>query len=270
MAAKSSKYLQIVAYVMITAIFVFVMGIARNCSHLKSAPREGFSGGDTLDIALLYAPGSFYTYGDTLDGINLAVAKEFEKETDTPVKIWPVNDPADGLAKLQNGAFDILASLPLDNNLKKQFPVSESIFLDRFVLVQEIDSMGNVTKVESSLDLNGKKVYVAPGSSAKNRLSNLSSEIGGKIEIEEAPDMSDELLALSVASGAIPLAVVNERIARDVMKDNPQLHYVNSVSFTQFQVWVFNPADSLEASKFNSWFSNFSSTPRYQQILSTY
>ena len=255
---------------MLIAIFIFVMGIARNCSRLPSAPKEGYSGGDTLDIALLYSPGSLYFYGDSLAGINKDIALRFGKDTSIPIKIWPINDAAEGFEKLESGAFDILASLPLDNYIKNRFLVSESVFLDRLVLVQLVDSITGEKNINSTLDLHGTTVYVSPGSSAINRMQNLSEEIGGDIKIIEGEDMSDELLCMQVASGTIPLAVVNEKVAKKMAETYPDLHYDNSVSFTQFQVWAFNLSDSAVYHSFNSWFDSFRLTDNYRHILDSY
>ena len=270
MASKSTRILQMAAYLMLTAIFVIIIGIARNCSRLNTDPVEGFSGGDTLDIALLYGPGSLYFYGDSLTGINNEIAAYFSSSTNTPIKIWPVTDPASGLEKLETGAYDIVASLPLDNTLKKNFKVSESIFLDRLVLIQLQDSTPAGKEVVSSLDLNGRKVYVAQGSSASIRLTNLSEEIGGRIEIEEVPELSDELICLKVATGDFPLAVVNEKVAKKIAESYPSLHFDSSVSFTQFQVWIFNPSDSVSYRKFNDWFDIFRQSDIYRSILNNF
>lgn len=270
MKKRSSKYLQIAAYLMLSAIFVFVIGIARDCSRLPSSPIEGHSGGDTLDIALLFGPGSYFFYGDTLGGINQEIAGYFEKAMGSPIKLWPATEPSAALAKLRSGTFDILASLPLDNSLKSEFPVSESIFLDKLVLIQLADSVTGDKKVNSSLDLNGRTVSVAAGSSGAKRMNNLANEIGGNIIVEELPDLSDELLCLQVVSGNIPLAVVNERIAAEIADKYPLLKYDSTISFTQFQVWVFNPADSVAYNKFNEWFDNFRTSDDYRAILNKY
>ena len=263
-------YLRILAYLMLTAIFVFFLGITKNCGSLSTSPKEGFSTGDTIDIAILYGPGSYYIYDDSLSGINHDLAAKFSEETNTPVKIWAITDPAYGMNKLESGAFDIVAALPLDHYIKNRFKVSESVFLDRMVLIQSVDSATGNKPVNSSLDLDGKKVYVAAGSSALQRLKNLADEIGGEIEIEEQPELSDELLSLKVANGSFPLAVVNEKIAKEVAEVFPNLNYDNIVSFTQFQVWIFNPTDSVISGKFNSWFDSFRSTDDYRSILSNY
>lgn len=271
MQNTGTKYLQIAAYVLITAIFVLLMGVARNCSNIHTiTDSDGHSEGDTLDIAIIYGPESYYLYDDTIGGINYELEQYFISQTDLPAVVWPVTDPATALAKLQEGAFDIVASLPLDNALKVKFPVSENVFLDRLVLLQRIDSITGEKSVNSSLDLNGKSVSVAAGSSAAQRLYNMSEENGGKIGVVEEPELSDELIALKVANGSIPYAMVNERVAENIAEKYPDLRYDSSVSFTQFQVWVFNPADSLVAEKFNNWFNTFKETQTYQEIINRY
>lgn len=270
MAQGSTKFLQITAYVMIALIFIFVMGATRNCGRLNFADQERHSGGDTLDIAIIFGPGSYYFYEDTLGGINLDISKAFENALKIPVKVRPITEPEEGLTKLSKGTFDILASLPLDNNLRKNYKVSESIYLDRLVLLQKTDSATGIKKINSSLDLNGKKVYVVQGSSAVQRLKNLSEEIGGQIEIEEVPEISDELLSLKVADGSIDFAVVNEKVAREIAENYPTLNYDNSVSFTQFQVWIFNPEDSVISQKFNEWFDTYRTTDSYRMIINKY
>lgn len=270
MKKQGLRTLQIASYFIIGVLLILLIGVMRNCSEVKYSSVEGHSGGDTIDIALVYSPGSYYMYADSLAGINKEVAEEFSRQSGLPIKLWPVTDPASALSKLETGNFNILASLPLDNHVKRQFPVSESIFLDRMVLIQLEDSTKKDSLVNSSLDLRGKTVNVPAGSSAVHRLKNLSDEIGESVNIVELEEMSDELLCLQVASGNTPLAIVNERVAKEISRKYPDLNYQNSISFTQFQVWVFNPLDTILCNSFNSWWKNFSQTPAYREILNKY
>ena len=269
MAGKSRIYFQAGIYVLLMIIMVIAIGIARDCTRLKIEHHDGRSAGDTLDIAMLFVPGSLYMYSDTLAGINKSIAEEFEKDLNLPIKIWPITEPAYGMEKLESKDFDILASLPLDNYIKNRFDVSESVFLDRLVLVQTTDSAG-IKQITSSLDLNGKDIHVIAGSSAIKRLQNLAQEIGGTINIIEEKDLSEELLTLKVANGSIPFAVVNERVAREIADSYPNLTYDTTISFTQFQVWVFNKTDSIIFKQFNDWFENFRQTEKYRKILDSY
>ena len=263
----SGKYLQIVFYIFILISVVFLMGITRECGTLKTKNLEGNSGGDTIDIAIIYAPQSIYFHGDSLGGINKEVASQFSIDENLPVKLWPVANLQDAMKKVETGTFDILAALPLDQNIKERFLTSESIFLDRLVLVQLIDSVDSVSIVKTPLDLHNKRIEIPSGSPALQRLQNLANEIGGDIEVHEARGLSEELLCIRVAGGKIPLAVVSEKTAMAMSEEYPQLSYDNPISFTQFQVWLFNPNDSVLLKRFNDWFSEFKTTPHYNAIL---
>ena len=269
MKKRNLKSIQLIIYTFIVICLLFLIGVTKNCERIKNVQQIGYSGGDTLDIAMIYTPSSLYLYTDSLSGINIEIAREFSKQTSKPIKIWPIADVAEAMAKVESGAFDILSSLPLDNNIKKRFPTSESIFLDRLVLVQLTDSTKGNDIIKSSIDLSGKEVHITAGSSAMQRLQNLSEEIGGTINIIEE-DITDELLCLKVASGEIPLAVVNEKTAVKVADQYPLLSFDNPVSFTQFQIWIFNREDSLERTQFINWFDGFRKTDTYREIINRY
>lgn len=272
MVSKSAKIIQLGAYLLIMLVIVFILGITKNCRRLNTEIlTEGNSGGDTLDIAILYGPSSMYLDStDVISGINHDLALRFSQETGIPVKIWPVSDGKEAMDKTSKGIFDILASLPLDNEIKKNYLTTESIFLDRLVLLQTVDSISLKPKINSSLDLDGQSVWISSGSPAKNRLENLASEIGGKIEIIEEPDLSDELIALKVAAHQINYAVVNEKIVKKIADNYPDLSYESPVSFTQFQVWLFNPSDTLVYNRFSNWYEEFRLTDQYREILGIY
>ena len=270
MVKIAGKFIHLTAYVLIAVIIGFLIGIIKNCSHIEGFIGDGFSKGDTIDIAILYAPGSYFQSLDSICGINHEIIKSFSTETKIPVKILPISDTANAMKMLEAGKYDILASMPLDNNIKKRFLTSESIFLDRLVLIQNKDTTTGEIAIKSSPELNGKKIYIAAGSTAAQRLLNLSNEIGGSIQIMEEENLSDELLTLKVATGDIPLAVVNERIAKKIASNYPNLSYENPVSFTQFQVWLFNQQDSTLYDKFYKWFDSFKERYDYHSIIDKY
>ena len=56
------KYGQTALYVVLLIIIVAGMTMTRRCSHQSSLPTliKGGSGGDTIDVAILYGPSSYY------------------------------------------------------------------------------------------------------------------------------------------------------------------------------------------------------------------
>ena len=247
------------------------MTLTRRCNSGDILPPKaiGDSRGDTIDVAIVYGPRSYYLYGDTLGGTNLDLLNTFSTQTGTPLKMWPIVSLKSAMENLETGKFDMIASLPSDNSVKHRFAVTKSLFLDRLVLIQRSDSGGDVA-IKSALDLAGDTVHIQSDSPAAARLANLSNEIGTPIEVEQEKDLSEEYLCMKVAAGDFKYAVVNERIAEAMGKRYPLLSHENPVSFTQFQVWLINKNDTALLHRVNSWLEDFLVSPQYQEIIRKY
>lgn len=244
------------------------MGITKNCSTLN-LPEMKYkqSGGDTLDVAISYGPLSYYLYDDTLGGLNYDILRYFQNQTSSPLKLIPVSNIDKALSQLEQNKIDLVAALPADYNLKKRFLTSESIYLDRLVLLQNLE---REKKINSVLDLGEDTVMVSKGSPALARLLNLRDETGIDIPIKEMEDLSEELLCLNVVINKNHLVVVNEKIAKKMQAEYPILSFENPISFTQFQVWLFNKNDTLLMKKIDNWFNEFKFTEEYKDLLRRY
>lgn len=265
------KYGQTLMYVLLLVAIVALMGMTRRCAGGDTLPalQRGNSAGDTIDVAVIYGPMSYYLYADTLGGVNFDLLTAFGRQMGRPVKMWPVVTLEDALGKLDDGTFDVLASLPSDNTVKERFLTTKSVFLDKMVLIQLSDTSGEV-KIKSALDLAGDTVHIQSDSPSGARLTNLASEIGAPIVIKEEKDLSEEYLCMKVAKGDIAYAVVNEKTAEAMSRKYPRLSYDNPISFTQFQVWLLNRNDTALLSSLDTWLEDFRQRPDYQQIMSKY
>lgn len=270
MKNKRFKAKGLILYLIVILAVIFASLFSRKYFNSSIPPVTiGNSEGDTIDVAIIFEPSGFFVYGDSMGGINYSLLKEFEKETGTPLKFWPVLEANNELSQLENGTYDMLTSIPSDYTIKKRFLTSESIYLDKFVLVQLADSLGN-TRINSSLDLRGDSVHVQMDSPAHKRLLNLEKEIGGEILIIPESDLSEEYLCILVAKGIIPAAVVKENVAKSMKLTYPSLSFDNPVSFTQFQVWLIPLTDTILQHRVNTWFDSFKTTDTYFNILQTY
>lgn len=232
-----SIYLVLLVLVIISMLWI-KFKIPGNQAH----GNEGSLGADTIHAAIVYGPNSYRVLiaedgNDSIVGINYYLLKDLEEKLGVKVDLSPVIDREDALAKVQDGTFDILASLPADNYIKQNFLTSKEVFLDRMVLIQRKNDNGPLS-VASALDLEGDTVHIEKGSAATRRLENLQKEIGGSIFISEEPGMSEEYIAMKVGAGTWKYAVVNEKIAEEMKSQYPALDYSTPISFTQFQVWV--------------------------------
>lgn len=244
---------------LLTGVLVLMAAIDRCQAPSVLAPvQKGHSGGDTIDAAVVYGPLSYCLRGDTLAGFNYEMLLAMQQGLGRPVRMHPVSSRGDALARLKAGQYDLLASLPADNELKSEWLTTEPVYLDRMVLVQLTDSLH--TPVTSALDLAGDTIHVEAGSSAVLRLRHLSTEIGAQVYIAEEPGLSEEYLAMKVGSGEWRYAVIRHQTARRMAAGYPGLHYETPISFTQFQVWVLRPDDTALKSTLDTWLRQFATT----------
>lgn len=271
------KYGQVISYILLLAGVIAVMIMTRECGHAAPLPpvAHGNTSGDTIDVAVIYGPLSYYLYpdtvtqSDTIGGINYDLLNTFSQEIGRPVKMWPIVNLENTLKELEKGTYDIVASLPSDNSVKQRFLTSQSVFLDRMTLIQISDTTGEID-IKSALDLADDTVHIQADSPAGARLANLANEIGAPIEIVKEPNFSEEYLCIKVATGDFRYAVVNEQMAKVMKERYPRLNYDNPVSFTQFQVWLLNKNDSVLLNWINNWLYEFKETEAYRQIMEKY
>ena len=235
------KNMQIAVYGLLLIIVIIAMIGLRHMSKRHPAINETVKE-DTIHAAIVYGPDSYRVHisedgNDSIEGINYRLLAGLQDALGVKVMMHPVIDREAAIAKVATGEYDILASLPADNQLKKDFLTSEEVYLDRMVLLQRRHPNGTL-EVRSALDLDGDTIHVEKGSAAKRRLENLQKEIGGVITIVEEPDLSEEYIAMKTATGAWKFSVINEKTAALMKEQYPDLDYSTPVSFTQFQVWV--------------------------------
>lgn len=260
-------------YICLLALSVVMVALLRGGRQDFGAAvrgkEPGGSAGDTLDVALVYGPMSYYVYADTLGGYNYDLMRLISRQSGVPMKFWPVNSLEDALRLIEEGRYDLLASLPRDAGFDGGVLYSAPLFLDRQVLVQIKQGDGSVA-VSSALDLAGDTVHIEKDSPIAGRIRNFCREIGDTIYLEEHPDLSGELLALKVQSGAIRYAVVNERIAAPLTLKFSNLDAGSPISFTQFQCVVTAAGDSALLRRFNTLLEKASSSPEAAKLRARY
>lgn len=247
------------AWVYILLLFIIagaMVGLRFMTKHSKDVkiPQES---ADTIRAAVVYGPQSYRVLTskggtDSIAGINYHLLKALEDTLGTTVKMYPVIDRDEALAKVSSGYYDILASLPADNYLKENFLTTKEVSLDKLVLIQNKTPEGGLT-ARSALDLAGDTVHVEKGSASVRRLQNLKKEIGDSIHIIEEEGLSEEYMVMKVGTGAWRYAVVNEQTAEEMKSMYPNLDYGTPVSFTQFQVWVLPKGRENLLNKINSF-----------------
>ena len=132
------------------------------------------------------------------------------------------------------------------------------------------------TRVERSLvrnpvDLIGKEIHVMSESSFKERLTNLSQEIGGSILIrEDSATAETESLIEKVALGEIQFTVTDQTIGMVNAIYYPNLDVNTVLSLPQQIAWAVrkNSPDLLNA--VNDWLNELKQNGRFRTIYNKY
>lgn len=241
-------------YMLLLIIAAGIMVMLRYCSHRTQLVGDSKSGGDTIDVAIEISPISLSTRADTLGGFYYDLIRHIASSEGLSVKFIPFSQIDNALHSLEQGRYDVvIADLPVTTSMKEKYLFTDPITLDREVLVQIKDSVNGETRATTQHDLRGDTVWIPAGSPFRDRLINLSHEIGDTIYIMEDPNYASEQLVMLVALGDIPRAVVNEQIAKSMTKQYPHLDLSVDISFTQFQSWAINKNRSDLRDSLNVW-----------------
>lgn len=263
---------RIVLYAVLLMIAAGVMAAMRRCSITSHPSQDGgrASSGDTIDVAIEYSPLSIYTYDDTLGGFNYDLLRLIASRHGAAMKFHPIVTLGKALDGMDKGLYDIVvASVPVTAESKEEYRFSEPVYLDRQVLVQLKDSLGEC-RVKSQLDLAGDTVWVVEKSPIAYRVSNLAREIGDTIYTRFEPLYGAEQLFMMTATGEIRQAVINERIARELAKDYPNVDISTNISFTQFQSWVLDKNNAVTGDSIDSWIREVKETEAYKALEKRY
>lgn len=261
----------ILIYLLLLLSAIAMMFALKRCDNHELYPpvKIGASSGDTIDVAIIYSPMSYYLYDDTIGGFNYDLLRLYAGDCNKQIRFWPVVSLDDALNKLENRQFDILASLPIDQEFRNKFSYTNDIFLDRQVLIQRRNKHGKQS-INSSLDLANETIHIEKDSPIEFRIRNLSREIGDTIHTVAHPELSGEYLFLKVVSGDFEYAVINEKTAIHLADKYPDISADTPISFTQFQAWLTNHNDSTLIMSLNNWIDSIKATPTYNQILTRY
>lgn len=206
---------------------------------------------DTLRVATLYSPASYFIYRDEPMGYDYTLITDFARNKGIELDLKVAPSLATALDMLDSGKVDIVAyEVPVTAENRRRVAFAGPENLTHQVLVQPRNN-NSITDVTG---LPGRDIYVLDESKYLYRLRNLDSELGGGIHIHAlgADTITEEDLLDKVAAGDIPLTVVDSDIAHLNKTYYPNLDISLALSFDQKSQWAVARhtkwlADSIDA-----------------------
>lgn len=225
---------------------------------------------ETLRIATIYSPLSYFLYRDEAMGYDYALAAEFVKAKGLVLEV-EVAPSLDGAIEMVNeGNADVVAyQIPVNSEFKARVHHCGPTFETTQVLVQRRGTDSIVTDVTQ---LPGRDIYVVDSSKYHQRLRHLNEELGGGIRIhtmDRDSIVAEDLIAM-VNDGKIPMTVIDSDLARINRTYYPRLDITVALSFPQKARWATAPDHAWLGDSIDTWLSSDKPRERNLALLKTY
>lgn len=253
----------------------FAASLLASCSGSK--PEDAGAGGgctlpDTLRVATLYSPTSFFIYrGDTL-GIDFDMARSLAADLNRPMTLTVGRSLPRLIALLDSGKIDIIACpVPITAEYADKVTPCGYENINRQVLVQRT-LPGAPPQITDVAELPGKDIYVLAGSKYDFRLRNLNDELGGGINIHTLdPDsVAPEDIVDMVADGTIPLAVLSSDLARLHAGYHANINTDVPLSLDQREAWAVAEGRTCLADSIDAWAAKVQPSKERAELLKRY
>ncbi|MBO4956184.1 MAG: transglycosylase SLT domain-containing protein [Muribaculaceae bacterium] len=219
---------------------------------------------DTLRVATLYSPSSYFIYREQQMGYDYELASRFAADKGVDIDIVVAHNLAQAVEMLDSGLVHLIAyEVPVTAEYLEHLVPCGMENITHQVLVQP--RAADSVRITDVTQLVGREVYVEKDSRYYYRMVNLNTELGGGIIIK--PVAKDTLVAEDlldmVADGTIPLTVVDSDVASVGRTYYPNLDISLQVSFPQRSAWAVSPSMSWLGDTITQWSSEES--PRKEQ-----
>lgn len=273
MKTKRLIYLYIILLVCVIFLLLMLWKISHSDKQLiiqrdlKQIKENG-----VLNIVTDYNSIGYYVSGDTIAGFQYELTKALERDWGIKVNLFLENGLNENLQGLLTQKYDIVArNIPVNTELREQFAFTNSITLNKQVLVQRNAASNNgIEPIRQHLELMKKTIYLPKDSPSILRLNNLSGEIGDTIFIKQDSIYDTEQLVMMVAAGDIDFTVCDEEFAKSMAEHLPEIDIKTDISFTQLESWAVRKDSKELLDSLNSWLIRFKNTKTFKSLYDRY
>jgi ABC-type amino acid transport substrate-binding protein len=213
---------------------------------------------------------------DSIAGLQVLMIDSFSKAMNIKnVEYITETNLAKAIELLLNHEVDILAwHIPIYNTKRDEINYSIPVFTSRQMLIQRKQNpKDSVEFIRNQLGLADKEVYLQAGTFYRQRIENLSKEIGDSIHIKEVANAKPIDLFKMLVNRDIDYTVCDEFVARVLIKENKEFSKLDmntAISFTQNYSWCVHPDCPLLLDSLNSWLSKYLESKEYNKIYRKY
>lgn len=253
--------------VLLAALFGAVLFLPSGCGN-SSNDNDGIIP-DTLKVATVYGPVSFFEYRDTIMGYDYEIMEDVAQRHSVVVDWVIANTIEEAVAMVDSGQVALVAAqIPCNKDFKKKIiPCGPTRMVEHVVVQPKGDTL-----VVSLDQLKGETVYVEKDSKSEEALEKANKKIGGDIKIRpvDADSLATEDLLASVAKGDIKMAVVDSETARYNQTYYPDLMITLAISEPETTRWGVARNQKKLAKIIDEWTSGKEPMENQNEILKKY
>lgn len=263
--------LRIIPFIVTAAM---ALGAASSCGRAGSTTAEGGEAHrfpDTLRVATLYSPESYFIYRGQEMGYDYELLTAMAADKGIAVKLEIASSLSRAVEMLDSNIVDLIAyEVPVTAEYKEKVVACGPENITTQVLVQP--KRGEAELITDVTDLVGKDVYVEADSKYEARIENLNEELGGGIRIHHVDRdtlITEDLIAM-VNDGQIPLTIVDSDIARINKTYYNDLDITLPLSFEQRSAWAVAPDRKWLGDSIDAWLNVDAHRSEQAQLLKRY
>jgi len=241
---------------------------------------EQIKASGTLRALTVYSGTSYFLYKGRPMGYEFELLERFAEYLDVDLEMIVVNNINELFEKLNNGEGDIIAhGLTITTDRKEEVSFSNHLYLTKQVLVQKKPdnwrsmSWRKLKKalVHDPIDLLGDTISVRSMTSYKERIYNLSDELGGTIHINLlSGELATDEIIEKVVNGDIKYTIADNNIASIMATYYPILDVKVPVSFSQRIAWATRHDSQNLLNATNNWLKQIKRKIDFNVIYNKY
>jgi len=264
-------------------LFLFISSCnRRNDSFLQkksTADLKEIISRSSLIVATSNNSSDYFLYKGEPLGFQLELLEELGNYLGLKIDVIVCNDPSENLELLQSGQCDMIASSWNFSKDSKDFTETSVPLLNTdLLLVQRnpqlagniASSRANKSLIKDVKEIKGKTIFVPILSVQAEIMHQITSEVGGNIQVVELPQYSQEKLVELVAKGDLDYTICNSLLAETFKTHYPLLDFTTVVKKAEPVAWTFRQSSPKLVEKVNTWLSNFEKSTRYTLLLDKY
>ena len=241
---------------------------------------EQIKASGTLRALTVYSGTSYFLYKGRPMGYEFELLERFAEYLDVDLEMIVVKNINELFEKLNNGEGDIIAhGLTITTDRKEEVSFSNHLYLTKQVLVQKKpDNWRGMswTKLKKALvhdpiDLLEDTISIRSMTSYKERIYNLSDELGGTIHINLlSGELATDEIIEKVVNGDIKYTIADNNIASIMSTYYPILDVKVPVSFSQRIAWATRHDSQNLLNATNNWLKQIKRKIDFNVIYNKY